>query len=91
MLVNNFITFYNAVSLGYRKNVIYNTNFSAFENENYNKGTTFIIYTKSFHGAKYNIMDKYHDYSFIFKSDYSDKNGTEKKFFDGLLEWRCEK
>lgn len=91
LLVNNFITFYNAVSLGYRKNVIYNTNFSAFENENYNKGTTFIIYTKSFHGAKYNIMDKYHDYSFIFKSDYSDKNGTEKKFFDGFLEWRCEK
>ena len=59
ILVNNFITFYGAVKRAYEKNVVFNTEFTAFENAKYDKDNTLILYTKAFHGAKYNLLDKY--------------------------------
>ena len=88
VLVNNFITFSQAVNRCYERNVVFNSEFKVFEDMQYEDGANIEIYTLSFHGAKYNILDKYGKYNITFKSEKSDTYDETGTFFGGYLEWR---
>lgn len=93
VLINNMITFVYAVNRSYTNNVAYNMEFKLFEEESktIGEGTTLEIYTDSFHGAKYNILDKAKKYKVVFINGYSEDKTNIKTLFGGKIEWRYVK
>lgn len=92
VLVNNFITFGNSVYRAYNTNIEYNKEYLDFENALFEEGSTLEVYAKSFHGAKYNIIDKYgKKYNIVFRNVYPNNVGEMKTFLNGNIEWRCVK
>lgn len=87
ILVNNFATFSASVQRAYEKNKSFNEEFVIFENMNYEENSQIEIRANSFHGAKYNILDKYKKYNITFKNDKANNMSESGEFFNGYLEW----
>ena len=90
LLVNNLITFAFAVKSSYDNNVICNVEFQKYESLNLSEKAKLTFYTSSYHGAKFNILDKIsqEDVTFIYKYP-EDKNGINT-FLGGKIEWRYD-
>lgn len=88
VLINNMITFVYAVRRSYTNNVAYNMEFQNFEEQNVPEGATLEIYTDSFHGAKYNVLDRAKNYNIIFINGYAEDKTDVGTLFGGKIEWR---
>ena len=88
VLINNMITFVYAVRRSYINNVAYNMEFQNFEEQNAPEEATLEVYTDSFHGAKYNVLDRAGNYNVIFINGYSEDKTDVGTLFGGKVEWR---
>lgn len=92
ILTNNSLTFVQATKRSYKNNVLYNSQFQILENTEYKENETLEIYTDFFHGAKFNVLDKFdgEDTCVKFIKGYA-KDKNIEKLFDGKIEWRFVK
>ena len=90
LLVNNLTTFFMAVKSSYENNVVCNVEFQKYESLNLSEKAKLTVYTNSYHGTKFNILDKVNqeDVTFIYKYP-EDKTGVNT-FFGGKVEWRYD-
>ena len=77
-----------AVKSSYENNVVCNVEFQKYESLNLSEKAKLTVYTNSYHGTKFNILDKVNqeDVTFIYKYP-EDKTGVNT-FFGGKVEWR---
>lgn len=90
LLTNNFITFQDAVKRTYNNNVKCNIEFQLFESVPKTPDSIMVIYTTSFNGAKFNIIDRTREENIIFINQYSEDKTDINTFLNGKLEWRYE-
>lgn len=90
LLLNNLSTFAVAVKSSYDNNVTCNVEFQKYESLNLSEKAKLTVYANSYHGAKFNILDKVNqeDVTFIYKYP-EDKTGVNT-FFGGKIEWRYD-
>lgn len=90
ILLNNVITFGSTLLTAYRNNVAYNIEFAMlddeFANENLNE-RKLEVYASAFHGAKFNIIDKYsNNVKIVFKNEPI--NDEMKTLFGGRVRYK---
>lgn len=90
LLVNNLTTFLVAVKSSYENNVVCNVEFQKYESLNLSEKAKLTVYTSSYHGTKFNVLDKVNqeDVTFLYKYP-EDKTGVNT-FFGGKVEWRYD-
>ncbi len=93
VLVNNAITFGSTMLTAYRNNVTYNIEFSMLDDGCTKKDlneSTLEVYAGAFHGAKFNILDKYSDnLKIVFKNGNTDDE--MKSLFGGRVRYKWTK
>lgn len=90
LLINNFITFQESIKKAYINNVKCNVEFQLFDSVKKTKNSNLVVYTISFNGAKFNVIDKIKDEKIIFINEYPKDKTDVNTFFDGKVEWRYE-
>lgn len=90
LLINNFVSFQDAIKRSYKNNVICNVEFQKYESLEKPEDTNLVIYTKAFNGAKFNIIDKTKEENIVFINQYPNDKTDINTFFDGKVEWRYE-
>ena len=90
LLLNNFIAFQDAIKRSYKNNVICNVEFQKYESVEKLAGSKLMIYTNSFNGAKFNIIDKTKEEDIVFINEYPNDKTDINTFFNGKVEWRYE-
>lgn len=92
ILINNSITGIQVLKNVYEKNKEYRKEFAIFDAQNLEKGGDLYIDTLSYHGAKFNILDRYGEqYHMIFGTSMPNLENTDNHFFGGKVIWRYEK
>jgi hypothetical protein len=92
LLINNFLVFYNSVNRSYNYTYKVNNEFYIFKTRTSPENCDLNLYTETFHGAYYNIIDKEKDYKIQFLNKQQ-KNSTPNNyalFMDYLVQWRCK-
>ena len=90
LLINNYLAFQNAVRRSYENNVICNVEFQKYESIDKKENESFVVYTKAFNGAKFNIIDQTNEKKIIFINQYPEDKTDINTFFGGKVEWRYE-
>ena len=90
LLLNNLTTFAVAVKSSYDNNVTCNVEFQKYESLNLSEKAKLTVYANSYHGAKFNILDKVNQEDVIFIYKYPEDKTGVNTFFGGKIEWRYD-
>ena len=92
ILINNGLTLSYSTKYSYDESKLYASQFYNFEKQ-YNADTCNLeLYTQSFHGAYYNIIDRYKDYQISFATDeeYNNSSNSFQTFMNSFVVWHCK-
>lgn len=90
LLINNLTTFLFAVKSSYENNVVCNVEFQKYESLNLSENAKLTVYTSSYHGTKFNILDKVNQENVTFIYKYPEDKTGVNTFFGGKVEWRYD-